>query len=178
MSKKVFSTRALAESVLVVALSAVLSFIKIYHLPQGGSITAGSMVPLIWISLRRGVKLGLFTCIVYGLVQFALEPYAYLFSRRAVSWIYLLPVAMLLVSVFIPRFWCRGFCPLGAVMQVGKAIRVWFLKRIPLRFSIPEARNLVSRVSPAPERNAVWLAFLPFCLIFLSNLLLFLLFKP
>ena len=77
MSKKYFSTRALTEAVMVVALSAVLSFIKIYRLPQGGSITAGSMVPLIWISLRRGVKIGLFTCFVYGLVQFALEPYAY-----------------------------------------------------------------------------------------------------
>jgi thiamine transporter len=51
--------------------------IKIYHLPQGGSITAGSMVPLIWISLRRGAKIGLFTCFVYSLAQFALEPYAY-----------------------------------------------------------------------------------------------------
>jgi thiamine transporter len=77
MSKKFFSTRALTEAVIVVALSVVLSFIKIYHLPQGGSITAGSMVPLIWISLRRGTKIGLFTCFVYGLVQFALEPYAY-----------------------------------------------------------------------------------------------------
>ena len=36
-----------------------------------------SMVPLIWISLRRGAKMGLFTCFIYGLVQFALEPYAY-----------------------------------------------------------------------------------------------------
>jgi thiamine transporter len=55
MSKKYFSTRALTEAVIVVAL----------------------MVPLIWISLRRGSKVGLFTCFVYGLVQFALEPYAY-----------------------------------------------------------------------------------------------------
>ncbi len=77
MNRKFLSTRVLTESVIVVALSVVLSFIKIYHLPQGGSITAGSMVPLIWISLRRGAKVGLFTCFVYGLVQFALEPYAY-----------------------------------------------------------------------------------------------------
>ena len=77
MSKKFFSTRALTEAVMVVALSAVLSFINIYRLPQGGSITAGSMVPLIWISLRRGPKMGLFTCFVYALVQFSLEPFAY-----------------------------------------------------------------------------------------------------
>ncbi len=78
MSKKFFSTRVLTEVIMVVALSAVLSRLTIYHLPQGGSITAGSMVPLIWISLRRGAKVGLFTCFVYGLVDFALPPfYAY-----------------------------------------------------------------------------------------------------
>ena len=72
---KTFSTRAISEIVVVIALSVVLSFIKIYHLPQGGSITAGSMVPLFWIALRRGIKIGLFTCIIYGLVQLLITMY-------------------------------------------------------------------------------------------------------
>jgi thiamine transporter len=74
--EKRFSTKLIAEVAMVVALSTVLSFIKIYHLPQGGSITAGSMVPLIWVSLRRGPRIGLFTCFIYGLVQFMIEPWA------------------------------------------------------------------------------------------------------
>jgi thiamine transporter len=74
---KTFSTRALSEIVVVIALSTVLSYIKIYQLPQGGSITAGSMVPLLWLSLRRGVKIGLFASIVYGIVQLLVEPYVY-----------------------------------------------------------------------------------------------------
>ena len=74
---KTFSTRALSEIVVAIALATVLSYIKIYHLPQGGSITAGSMVPLLWISLRRGAKVGLFTSIVYGIVQLFVEPYIY-----------------------------------------------------------------------------------------------------
>jgi len=74
---KTFSTRVLSEIVVVIALSTVLSFIKIYHLPQGGSITAGSMVPLLWLALRRGAKIGLFAGIIYGLVQLLLEPYVY-----------------------------------------------------------------------------------------------------
>ncbi len=61
----------------MVALSTALSTIKMYHLPQGGTITAGSMVPLFWFSLRRGPRAGVLTCIVYGLVQFMLEPYVY-----------------------------------------------------------------------------------------------------
>ena len=74
---KTFSTRTLSEIVVVIALSTVLSYIKIYHLPQGGSITAGSMVPLLWLSLRRGVKVGLFASIVYGIVQLLVEPFVY-----------------------------------------------------------------------------------------------------
>lgn len=71
-----FSTKIIAEVAMVIALSTVLSFIKIYHLPQGGSITAGSMVPLLWISLRRGPYIGFFACIIYGLIQFMIEPFA------------------------------------------------------------------------------------------------------
>lgn len=74
---KTFSTRALSEIVVVIALSTVLSYIKIYHLPQGGSITAGSMVPLLWLSLRRGAKIGIFASIVYGIVQLLIEPFVY-----------------------------------------------------------------------------------------------------
>jgi thiamine transporter len=74
---KTFSTRALSEIVVIIALSTVLSYIKIYHLPQGGSITAGSMVPLLWLSLRRGAKIGLFASIVYGIVQLLVEPFVY-----------------------------------------------------------------------------------------------------
>ncbi len=62
---------------MIVALATVLSYLKIFHLPQGGSITAGSMVPLLWFSLRRGPKIGVFACLVYGLVQLMLEPYVY-----------------------------------------------------------------------------------------------------
>ena len=60
---------------MVVALSTVLSLIKIYELPQGGSVTAGSMVPLLWFSLRRGAPAGVFACSIYGLIQLILEPF-------------------------------------------------------------------------------------------------------
>ncbi len=40
-------------------------------------MTAGSMVPVIWLSLRRGPKIGIFACILYGLVQLAVEPFVY-----------------------------------------------------------------------------------------------------
>jgi thiamine transporter len=58
-----------------VALATVLSNIKIFEMPQGGSVTLGSMVPILWLALRRGPRVGIFAATVYGVVQFALGPY-------------------------------------------------------------------------------------------------------
>jgi len=68
-------TKLLAEMVVAIALSTVLSFIKFSIWAQGGSVTAGSMIPIFWFSLRRGAKLGIVGGIVYGIVQFFVEPY-------------------------------------------------------------------------------------------------------
>lgn len=70
-----FSTRILSEIAIFVALATALSFVIVYTLPQGGSITAGSMVPIIWLALRRGPKIGLFAGAIYGTIQFAALPY-------------------------------------------------------------------------------------------------------
>jgi thiamine transporter len=72
-TKNVFQTKIIAEIAVFVALATVLSHIKIFSLPQGGSVTAASMVPILWLALRRGPKIGLFSAVVYGLVQFAVD---------------------------------------------------------------------------------------------------------
>jgi len=75
IQKNSFSTKVIAETVVFVALATVLSNIKIFQLPQGGSVTAASMVPILWLALRRGPKVGLFGAVMYGLVQMAFDPY-------------------------------------------------------------------------------------------------------
>ena len=72
---QVFSAKIIAEIVTFVALATALSFIIIYTLPQGGAITAGSMVPILWLALRRGSKIGLFAGGVYGIIQLVILPY-------------------------------------------------------------------------------------------------------
>ena len=69
------STKIIAEIVVFVSLATVLSNIKFPQLPQGGSVTAASMLPILWLALRRGPKVGLFAAIVYGFVQVAFDPY-------------------------------------------------------------------------------------------------------
>ena len=62
---------------MMVALAYVLNLIKIYHLPQGGSVTLGSMVPILLIAYRYGLKEGVAAGVIFGLVQLALEGYIY-----------------------------------------------------------------------------------------------------
>jgi thiamine transporter len=71
------TSRVLAEIAIFVALATALSFIIIFQLPQGGSITLASMVPIIWLALRRGPKIGLTAGFVYGLVQLVVMPQIY-----------------------------------------------------------------------------------------------------
>ncbi len=71
------STKMLTEAGILIALATVLSLVKI-SLPinlYGGSITAGSMIPILIFGLRWGLRPGLFVGAVYGLVQMMLEPY-------------------------------------------------------------------------------------------------------
>jgi len=70
-------TLLLAEISIFVALATALSFVIVYTLPQGGSITAGSMVPIVWLALRRGWKIGIVAGALFGVIQLLILPYAY-----------------------------------------------------------------------------------------------------
>jgi len=74
VSKTTSETKIIAEGTVIIALTVILKDIlpPIYHLPQGGSVSAAGMVPLLWFSLRRGLRSGLEACTIYGLVHMAL----------------------------------------------------------------------------------------------------------
>ena len=59
----------LAECAIMVALAAVLSMLKVWQSPYGGSVTVLSMAPIILLSLRHGVKTGLLAGFAYALIQ-------------------------------------------------------------------------------------------------------------
>ena len=62
-------TRILVEGAIMVALAFVLSCIKVFRLPWGGSITLLSLLPIAVFSIKRGVKAGLFAAFVSALIQ-------------------------------------------------------------------------------------------------------------
>jgi len=68
--------RILTETIIMVALAGALYLIKIFTLPQGGSITLGSMVPIFLLALRRGARIGIVGGIAFGLVALVEDVYS------------------------------------------------------------------------------------------------------
>ncbi|MCQ2555446.1 MAG: energy-coupled thiamine transporter ThiT [Clostridia bacterium] len=62
-------TRMMVEGAIMVALATVLSFIRVYRLPWGGSITLLSMLPIVVYSIRWGVKNGMLVSFTFALIQ-------------------------------------------------------------------------------------------------------------
>ena len=69
--------RALTFGALCVALSFMLSYIKLFSAPQGGSVTLASMLPIMLYASMFGTKRGLLAGLVYGLLQFIQKPEIY-----------------------------------------------------------------------------------------------------
>lgn len=65
------NVRTLCEAGLMIALATILSYIKLFNLPYGGSITL-EMIPLVIMGLRHGVKWGCATGFTHGLLQMIL----------------------------------------------------------------------------------------------------------
>ena len=72
MSNTYSKTRILVECALMIALSTVLSMIKIIQMPYGGGVTPLSMLPIILVSFRHGTRWGLLTSFVDSVLQLIL----------------------------------------------------------------------------------------------------------
>lgn len=70
-----FNTRAIVYGGLCTAIAFVLSYIKLYHWPQGGSITLFSMLPMFIYANVFGPAAGIVAGAAYGLLQFIQDPY-------------------------------------------------------------------------------------------------------
>ena len=68
--KTVWTTRMLSVGAMCIALSSVLSMIKLFEMPNGGSVTAVSLLPLILFAYVYGTVPGLILGFVHGVLQF------------------------------------------------------------------------------------------------------------
>ncbi len=68
LKKLVFSSMA-------IALSLVTSYIKLWDMPMGGSVTLMSMFFVTLIGYWYGLKWGITTAVAYGILQLVIDPY-------------------------------------------------------------------------------------------------------
>ncbi|HHV59097.1 MAG TPA: energy-coupled thiamine transporter ThiT [Clostridiaceae bacterium] len=90
------NVKMLAEAGIMIAIAQALSYVTVFQMPQGGSITPGSMIPIILFAIRWGPKKGILAGAVYGVLQFILGPK---WSFHPVSLIFDYPVAFGLLGL-------------------------------------------------------------------------------
>ena len=72
MNKSFSNTRIMVEGALMIALATILSMIKVFEMPFGGSVTLLSMMPIILMSFRHGTRWGVLTAFVHSVLQLVL----------------------------------------------------------------------------------------------------------
>lgn len=73
--EKPVDVKALTISSLLIALSIILGNIKIFEMPQGGSITLMSILPIVLCGYLLGTKRGVLAGICVGLLNLIFGPY-------------------------------------------------------------------------------------------------------
>ena len=68
-NKYALDTKCIAMAGISIALSFVLSFIKLFSMPQGGSVTLASLLPVLIFSYIYGTKKGVFVGVILGLLN-------------------------------------------------------------------------------------------------------------
>lgn len=70
-----FTTQLITQIGIALALATILEIFRIYHFPQGGSVTLGSMVPILLMAFLYGPEVGFLTGFLYGIITLILDPY-------------------------------------------------------------------------------------------------------
>ncbi len=95
-NKSHLKLRALCEGAIFVALAQVVSYLKFFELPNGGSITLG-MLPIFLFCARWGFGPGLLASITYSLLQLLLDG-AYAWGWQSMIGDYILAFSVLGVA--------------------------------------------------------------------------------
>lgn len=67
--KREFDAKSISYAGISIAISFSLSYLRLARMPQGGSITPASILPLMIFAYAFGVKKGIFVGFIYGLLQ-------------------------------------------------------------------------------------------------------------
>ena len=101
-SKGKMSTHQLVFCAVAMALAFATSYIKLYELPWGGSVTLCSMLFIVLIGNWYGVGTGILVGLTYGILQFLQGPYVLSFFQVGCDYIFAF-AALGLAGVFAKK---------------------------------------------------------------------------
>ncbi len=126
--------RALCEGAILVAIAQVLSYVKLYELPNGGSLTP-AMFPILLFALRWGLGKGLLASFVFGALQLIFDG-AYAWGWQSMILDYLLAFTPLgLAGLFKGRAW--GIFPGTVIGCLGRFLVHYISGVTVYRINIP-----------------------------------------
>ena len=108
VSRKTWNAKSLAFAALSIALSFILSYIKIFRMPNSGSVTLASMLPLMLFAASYGVGPGLLAGAAYGLLQYLQGGY----FVHPIQFLLDYPLAFALIGLaglykYMPKAWSQ-----------------------------------------------------------------------
>ena len=169
-SKKQWTSKMIAYAALAIALSFVLSCIRLYRMPQGGSVTLGSMLPLMLFSASYGVVPGVAAGLVYGglqllqgsyflnIWQFLLD-YLIAFSVLGFAGIAKhLPKAWGLYAGIIVAVLCRAISAISAgIFWLLDSYHAEVAEAVELSATAPDAPSVVALITGSAIYNGTYL---------------------
>lgn len=147
-----WGVQTLAEIGIAIALAAVLGQVRLFMMPQGGSVSL-ELLPIIFIAVRRGVVPALVAGLLYGLLQLVL-PGAFVYHPLQAALDYPLAFMSLAVAGLVVVTGIRSL-----VLAVGLAVAA----RLVFHF----LSGLIFFAEYAPAWEAPWLYALTYNLLYL-----------
>ena len=121
-TKVKWNAKMLAYAALCIAISFVLSYIRLLKMPQGGSITPASMLPIMMFAYAFGFGPGLICSMAYGVLQMFQDMYIVGWVQATLDYV-LAFGSLALVALF--RNWKSPFNFSVGVVVAG-IVRVFF----------------------------------------------------
>ena len=96
IDKKRFSARSIAYGAICLALSLGLSYIRLFRMPQGGSVTPAAMLPVMMFAYIFGTKKGILLGLAYAGLQSMIQD---LFFVHPLQYILDYPLAFMVLGL-------------------------------------------------------------------------------
>ncbi len=182
-SRKVWTAKSIAYGAIAIALSFVLSYIRIFRMPQGGSITPASMLPLMLFSAAFGIGPGVAAGLIYGGLQylqggdfltvwqmlfdyfiaFAALGLAGLYKHLNKRWQVFATLGVSAALLLLMAFSYSSLWYIYAILLVGLAVLSWFVIKDPDKYSMLPAMGIatVGRAASAIIAGLMWVAAYP-----------------